>query len=176
MAPIPVMERWSNPPSTSGADGDLSLGFFPMFQGIIPLIWGFALKLFQNFESTIQPLTPIHSVFDGSHLNTYSLFYPCFYPIEDNYMLSPLQRTGTVATGMGMVHLDLQIWLFFIGVETKMGLSFVFYGGFSWIFCSLVISTNFAVVEAAGESLFRVIRFFCVVTLYKRKEDGLVAT
>ncbi|KAB2617248.1 hypothetical protein D8674_013117 [Pyrus ussuriensis x Pyrus communis] len=161
MAPIPVMERWSNPPSTSGADGDLSLGFFPMFQGIIPLIWGFALKLFQNFESTIQPLTPIHSIFDGSHLNTYSLLYPCIYPIEDNYMLSPLQRTGTVATGMGMVHLDLQIWLFFIGVETKMG---------------LIISTNFAVVEAAGESLFRVIRFFCVVTLYKRKEDGLVAT
>ncbi|TQD91336.1 hypothetical protein C1H46_023087 [Malus baccata] len=124
MAPIPVMEQWSNPPSTKGADGGLSLGFFPMFQGIIPLIWGFALKLFQNFESTLQPLTPIHSRFGGSHLNTYSLLYLYFYPIEDNYMLSPLQRTRTVATGMGMILLDLHIWFFFTSVETKMDFLF----------------------------------------------------
>lgn len=93
-APIPVKERWSNTPSTGDVDGALPLCFLPMFQGIIPLIWGLVLKLFQNFESTLQPLAPvtaIHSRFGGSHLNTSLLLYLCFPPIEDNYMFSPYQ-------------------------------------------------------------------------------------
>ncbi|TQE11488.1 hypothetical protein C1H46_002863 [Malus baccata] len=94
VALIPVKERWSNTPSTGDVDGALPLGFLAMFQGIIPLIWGLLLKLFQNFESTLQPLTPvtaIHSRFGGSHLNTSLLLYLCFPPIEGNDMFSPYQ-------------------------------------------------------------------------------------
>ncbi|KAB2597393.1 hypothetical protein D8674_000313 [Pyrus ussuriensis x Pyrus communis] len=153
MAPIPVMDRWSNLPSISGVDGAMSSAFLPMFQGHIPLIWGFWLDLgalrSKSSKTSNQPSNSSHpprssfSRVGGSHLNS----------------------TRTVVTGMGMVLPDLQIWLFFTGAVTSMGLRIAIYGGFSWFSCSLVVSTNYAVVEVC-ESRFRVIRFLRGVTFW----------
>ena len=83
VASFPVKERWSNPPSTGGVDGVLSSSCLPMYHGNLiwslwAMIWGPALKIFQNFESNFK--------FGGSHLNTCLLLLSCFYQVKDNYM------------------------------------------------------------------------------------------
>ncbi|CAN6547840.1 unnamed protein product [Malus baccata var. baccata] len=72
-------------------------------------------------------------------------------------------RTRNVAIGIGVVSLDLQIWHFFPIVVTMMGSSCALSGGFSKIFCPLVVFTDSA-AYTASEALFKVFRFFCVVT------------
>ncbi|TQD77703.1 hypothetical protein C1H46_036764 [Malus baccata] len=152
-------------------------------------IWSPVLKIFQNFKSNIK--------FGGSHLTTCLLLHSCFFPVKDNYMLSPLQRSGissewclhhltffmtawfwafscplcagyrlrarNVAIDMGMVSLEIQVWHFFPGIVTMMGLSCALCSGSSWFYGLLVIFIV-STMYAAGEAMFRVIRFFCVVT------------
>ncbi|RXH95237.1 hypothetical protein DVH24_024921 [Malus domestica] len=165
MVPFPAKEWWSNPPSTGGVDGVLSPGCLPMSHGNLiwslwAMIWGFELKIFQNFES--------NSKFCRSHLTTCLLLFSCFFAVKDNYMLSPLQRsawsstfrchlcawyqlrTRNVAFGIGVVSLDLKIWHFFPNIMTMMGLSCAPCCG---------VFTDLA-AYAACEDLFRIFRFF----------------
>ncbi|RXI09325.1 hypothetical protein DVH24_033942 [Malus domestica] len=152
MASILVMHRWSNLPFISGVDEALSFAFLPMFQGLIPLIWGFWLDLgalrSKSSKTSNQPSNLSHP--PRSSFPDQRQLYGTFTCL---LCVCVLLRTRTVVAGMGMVLPDSQIWLFFTGVVTSMGLRIAIYKGFSWFSCSLVVSTNYDVVEAETHSL-----------------------
>ena len=69
-------------------------------------------------------------------------------------------RTGFVASGIGSVLTDQQFGLFFIGVETLMGFVVALCGDIPRFFCLPVFYIISAAIEATGDSLLTVIRFF----------------
>ncbi|CAN6547663.1 unnamed protein product [Malus baccata var. baccata] len=105
------------------------------------------------------PAIAFYFSFGGFHLISCMLLL-----VRDNYMLSPLQRTGFAAFRMGLVLPDLQVGLLFANFEALMGFCIAVCGGISQFFCSPVVSIFSAAIEAAIDSRFRVIRFFKGVT------------
>lgn len=158
----------------------LSPSVLLIVQGITPLIWGFwamildsSLKLSQSWQISSHQFVASIRISLRSKTTICCHLYKGL-GVSLTWCLNPLIffvyawirafRCLLCATGMGKVSLDLQVWLPFTGVETKMALSLAFCEAVLWIFCSPVVSTNYVVEEAAGESPSRVFRYFCVVT------------
>ncbi|RXH69110.1 hypothetical protein DVH24_031443 [Malus domestica] len=103
--------------------------------------WYFDLKLMGNLGPCAQDLPQLQIKFQ------------ICCPLCAWYRL----RARNMAIDMGMV------WHFFPGIVTMMGSSCALCSGSSWFFGQLVIFI-ISTVYATGEAIFRVIRFFCVVT------------
>ncbi|RXH87424.1 hypothetical protein DVH24_034324, partial [Malus domestica] len=138
VSPFPFKEWWTNPPSTDGVDGVLSPGCLPMYHE--PLSY--------DLGPYAQDLPKLQIKFQIWWISPQHFCTLCAW-----YRL----RTRNVVIGIGV------IWHFFLGIVTVMGSSCAPCDDFSWFFYLHAVFTVLT-VYTVGEAMFRVIRFFCVVT------------